>query len=188
LAKPIRDLTEKTLATRQLYSGRILDVREDEVRLPDGKTGTREYVRHPGAVVVIPLLDSGEVVLEHQWRHPLGRVFIELPAGKIDRGEDTLDCAKRELLEETGYVAREWTLLATMHPCVGYSDERLVYYLARGLSHEGARPDDGEHLEVFTMPLVETLEWIREGRITDAKTVAGLFWAEKLVKGEWPGA
>jgi ADP-ribose diphosphatase len=188
VAKPTRDLTEKTLATRQLHRGRLLDVREDEVLLPDGNRGTREYVRHPGAVVVIALLDNADVVLEHQWRHPLERAFIELPAGKIDTGEDTLACAKRELLEETGYVAREWRELTTLHPCVGYSDERLVYFLARGLSHEGARLDDGEHVEVFTASLAQALEWVRQGRITDGKTVAGLFWAEKLLNGEWPGA
>lgn len=187
MAKPNRDLSEKTLSSRILYQGRLLDAREDRVLLPDGKTATREYLRHPGAVVVLPLLDNGEVVLEHQWRHPLGRVLIELPAGKIDPGEDTLACARRELLEETGYVAREWRELATMHPCVGYSDERLIYYVARGLAHQGARPDDGEHLEVFSAPLQQALEWIRDGRITDGKTVVGLLWAEKLVKGEWPG-
>jgi len=185
VAKPTRDLTEHVLSSRVLHHGRMLHLREDQVRLPDGRIATREYVRHPGAVVVIAVLDGGHLLLEHQWRHPLGRALIELPAGKIDPGEDPLACARRELLEETGYVAREWRELATLHPCVGYSDERLVYYLARGLTHEGARLDDGEHLEVFTAPVVEALEWVREGKITDAKTVAGLFWADRILRGDW---
>ncbi len=185
MAKPTRDLAEHALSSRVVHRGRLLDVREDLVRLPDGSTATREYIRHPGAVVVIAVLDDGCLLLEHQWRHPLGRALIELPAGKLDPGEAPLACARRELLEETGYVAREWRELATLHPCVGYSDERLVYDLARGLSHEGARPDHGEHLEVFTAPLGRALEWVREGRISDAKTVAGLFWADRVLRGDW---
>jgi ADP-ribose pyrophosphatase len=185
LAKPPRDLTERTVASRVLLRGRLLDVREDRVLLPDGSTATREYIRHPGAVVVIALLDDGQVVLERQWRHPLGRALIELPAGKLDAGEDVLSCARRELAEETGYVAGCWSELATVHPCVGYSDERLVFFLARGLRQEGARPDHGEHLEVFSATLDRALEWAREGAITDAKTLIGLFWAEKLLRGGW---
>lgn len=185
MAKPTRDLTEHALSSRVLHRGRMLELREDQVRLPDGRTATREYIRHPGAVVVIAVLDDGRLLLEHQWRHPLGRALIELPAGKLDPGEEPLACARRELLEETGYVAREWRELATLNPCVGYSDERLVYFLARGLTHEGARPDDGEHLEVFTAPVGQTLEWVREGRISDAKTVAGLFWADRIMRGDW---
>jgi ADP-ribose pyrophosphatase len=186
VAKPSRDLTERTVSSRVLHRGRLLDVREDRVLLPDGKTATREYIRHPGAVVVIALLDDGRLLLEHQWRHPLGRDLIELPAGKIDAGEDVLACARRELAEETGYVAERWSELATVHPCVGYSDERLVYFLARGLRHEGARPDDGEHLEVFSATLDQALEWARQGAITDGKTLIGLFWAEKVLRGGWP--
>jgi len=185
VAKPTRDLAERALSTRVVHRGRLLDVREDRVRLPDGSTSTREYIRHPGAVVVIAVLDGGELLLEHQWRHPLGRALIELPAGKLDPGEEPLACARRELLEETGYTARDWRELATLHPCVGYSDERLVYFLARGLSHEGAQPDHGEHLEVFSASLDRALDWVREGRISDAKTVAGLFWAERILRGDW---
>lgn len=187
MARPTRDLAEHALSSRVVHRGRLLDVREDRVRLPDGSISTREYIRHPGAVVVIAVLDGGQLLLEHQWRHPLGRTLIELPAGKLDPGEEPEACARRELLEETGYVAREWRQLATLHPCVGYSDERLVYFLARGLTHQGARPDHGEHLEVFGASLDQALDWVREGAISDAKTVAGLFWAERVLKGGWEG-
>lgn len=186
MARSSRDLTERTLSTRVLARGRLLEVHEDRVSLPDGSTATREYIRHPGAVVVIALLDDGQLVLERQWRHPLGRVLIELPAGKLDAGEDMLSCARRELAEETGYVAERWSQLASVHPCVGYSDERLVFFLARGLRQEGARPDHGEHLEVFSATLEQALEWARQGAITDGKTLIGLFWTEKVVRGGWP--
>jgi ADP-ribose pyrophosphatase len=186
LAKPSRDLTERTLSSRVLLRGKLLDVRQDEVELPDGSCATREYIRHPGAAVMIALLEDGQLVLERQWRQPLGRALIELPAGKLDAGEDPLACARRELAEETGYIAERWRELATVHPCVGYSDERLVFFLARDLRQEGARPDHGEHLEVFAARLDQCLEWAREGAITDGKTLIGLLWAEKIRRGEWP--
>jgi ADP-ribose pyrophosphatase len=136
-------------------------------------------------VVIIPLLSNGELVLERQYRYPLHREFYELPAGKIDAGEDPLNCAQRELLEETGYMAERWRYITTLHPCIGYSDEKLIYYLAEGLTFKGASLDDGEYLEVFTLPLAAALDWIREGKITDNKTVSGLLWADKMLRGEW---
>lgn len=185
MAKPPLDLTETPLSSQQVFDGRLLHVHVDQVGLPDGKQTVREYITHPGAVVIIPLLDNGELVLERQHRYPLRRDFYELPAGKIHPGEDPLLCAQRELLEETGYTAANWRHLATLHPCIGYSDEKLVYYLAEGLVFEGASLDDGEHLEVFTLTLAEALGWIKAGKITDNKTVSGLFWIEKLLRGEW---
>lgn len=179
------DLTEKQLGSKTVYHGRLLEVHEDQVLLPDGNQAPREYITHPGAVVIIAVLKNGELVFERQHRYPLRRDFYELPAGKIHPGEDPLACAQRELLEETGYAAKNWTYLATLHPCIGYSDEKLVYYLARSLTHQGASLDEGEHLEVFTLTLEAAIEWVRAGKITDAKTVAGLFWAEKLAHGEW---
>lgn len=184
-AKPIPDLTETTISSRNVYDGELLHVHADRARMPDGKIAVREYITHPGAVVVIPLLSNGELVLERQHRYPLHRDFFELPAGKIDSGEDPLACAQRELLEETGYTAGNWRYITTLHPCIGYSNEKLIYYLAEDLAFEGANLDDGEHLEVFTLPLATALEWVREGKITDNKSVSGLFWAEKLVRGEW---
>jgi ADP-ribose pyrophosphatase len=185
MSKPPLDLTETPVSSLDVYDGELLHVRSDCARLPDGKLAVREYITHPGAVVIIPLLANGELVMERQHRYPLHRDFFELPAGKIDGGEDPLLCAKRELLEETGYTAKSWRYITTLHPCIGYSDEKLIYYLAEELAFEGASLDDGEHLEVFTLSLPQALEWIREGKITDNKTVSGLFWAEKLLHGIW---
>jgi ADP-ribose pyrophosphatase len=182
---PKKDFYESRLGGTKVYEGRLLHVHRDEVRLPDGKTSVREYIRHPGAVVVLPLLDNGEIILERQHRYPLGRDFIEVPAGKIDPGEGTLACAQRELLEETGYVAREWQYLTTVYPCIGYADERLVYYVARGLEYRGHRRDEDEFLEIFTLPFAQALDMIRSGDICEVKTVTGLFWLEKLLAGTW---
>lgn len=180
-----KDLTEHTLNSEVVYSGRLLHVSRDEVRLPDGKSSVREYITHPGAVVIIPIADNGEVILERQHRYPLHRDFIELPAGKIDAGEDTLACAQRELREETGYTARDWQYVTTVYPCIGYTDERLVYYLARGLEFSGRQPDEDEFLEILQLPFAHALGLIKSGEICEAKTVVGLFWLEKILKGEW---
>lgn len=179
------DLTEKTLSSRNIYDGRLLHVREDQVLLPNGNTSTREYIVHPGAVVVVPLLDNGDVLMVRQFRYPLQRDFLELPAGKIDPGEDVLACGQRELLEETGYAARDWRLLTTIHPCIGYSDERLLIYLAKDMTEHGHRRDEDEFLENIRLPLATAMEWVRDGRISDVKTMVGLFWAEKLARSEW---
>jgi len=179
------ELTEKQLDSRLMYDGNFIKVRKDTVLLPDGSTSTREYITHPGAVAVLALLDNGKLVMERQFRYAPQREFIELPAGKIDHGEDILLCAQRELLEETGYVAREWIHLTTAWPCIGYADERLEYFLARGLTHEGRQLDDGEFLEVFELSLAEALEWVRAGRINDSKTIVGLFWLEKALNEGW---
>lgn len=175
------DFTETTLTTRLAYDGQLLQVREDLVRLPDGKTARREWVRHPGAVIIIPLLDADTVIMERQFRYPLGRHFYELPAGKIEAGEDPLATAQRELIEECGYTAASWRHLATLHPCVGYSDERFELYLARDLSHVGRALDDGEFLEVVPMAVDEALRGIKDGRITDVKALAGLAWLKCLL-------
>ncbi len=182
--KPFRNLVEERIGGEWVYRGRLLKVRRDVVRLPDGATAEREYIDHPGAVAVIALTASGELVMERQHRYPLGRDMIELPAGKIDAGETPLASAKRELREETGYRASSWRHVATIHIAVAYSTERIEMFLAKGLKHVGAKLDDEEFLEVFTLPLARGLEWVRNGRITDSKTVAGLFWAEKLISKE----
>jgi ADP-ribose pyrophosphatase len=179
------DLTETQIASETVFQGKLLRVKCDSVRLHDGRPATREYVEHDGAVMIIPLLDSGELLMERQYRYVLRRHCLELPAGKIDPGEEPLGTARRELLEETGYVAREWTYLATIHPTVAYSTERILVYLARGLEHRGSSLDDGEFLEVLNLPLAALLELVRTGEITDVKTVIGVFWLEKLLRGEW---
>lgn len=175
-----KDLTETFLEGEQVFSGRLLKVRRDRVRLPDGKETVREYIRHPGAAVILALLDDDRVVMVRQFRYPLGREFIELPAGKLDPGESHEATAKRELLEETGYVATEWRRLGIIHNAIGYSDEGIEIWLARRLQQRAPQLADGEFLEAFTLPLADALEMVRDGRITDAKTVAGLLWLKSF--------
>jgi ADP-ribose pyrophosphatase len=179
------DLTEAEVGSVWVYRGKLLQVRRDTVRLPDGGMTEREYIEHPGAVAIIALTDSGELVMERQYRYPLRRDMIELPAGKINPGEPPLETAKRELREETGYTAASWRHVATIHLAIGYSDERIEIFIAQHLKHLGSRLDEAEFLEVFTLPLASALEWVRKGKITDSKTVAGLFWAEKVLDGGW---
>ena len=177
------DLKETCIDSAVVYDGGFIKVLKDNVRLPDGSVSTREHIAHPGAVAVLALLDNGKLVMERQFRYAPQREFIELPAGKIDHGEDILTTAQRELLEETGYVASEWTHLTTAWPSIGYANERIEYFVARGLVHQGKQLDDGEFLEVFELSLGEALEWIRQGKINDSKTIVGLFWLEKMLKG-----
>jgi ADP-ribose pyrophosphatase len=174
-----KDLTEHEVASESVFDGVLLRVRRDTVRLPDGSSGGREYIDHPGAVAIIPILDSGDIVFERQYRYPLRATMIEIPAGKIDPGEAPLATAQRELLEETGYTATEWRHLLTFHPVIAYSTERIEIFLARGLSLQEAKLDAGEFLEVFTAPLATALEWVRTGRITDSKTIIALMWLDK---------
>jgi ADP-ribose pyrophosphatase len=179
------DFSEVTVSSDVVFRGKLLSVVSDRVRLPDGAESIREYIHHPGAAMVLAFLDERTILLERQFRYPLRRHFIELPAGKIDPGEDPLDTARRELREECGYEAGQWRHLATLHPGIGYTDERIELYLARDLRHVGHALDVGEFLEVFPLRIEEALEWIRQGRITEAKAVTGLLWAEKLSRGEW---
>lgn len=176
-------LAEQTLQSRLAWQGRFLRVFEDTVRAPDGHLAPREYLRHPGAVMIVPVLDSGEVVLERQYRHPLRRSFVEFPAGKIDPGEDILACAQRELREETGYTAAEWVHLGGFHNAIGYCDEKIEVFLARGLRREGACADRGEVLEVFTASLRQLLDRIGDGTVTDVKTIVGAYWLERHLAG-----
>lgn len=168
-------LEEVQLASESVFDGRLLKVRRDRVRLSDDTEGMREYICHPGAVVVVAVLPDGRILFERQFRYPLRRVFVELPAGKIDSGEAILDCARRELREETGYEAQTWRHIGTIHPCIGYSDERIEIFLARDLHHVGHARDAGEFLDVFTLSSAEAEAAVHAGVITDGKTISALF-------------
>ena len=179
------DLTEHESGSETVFQGKLLQVKRDTVRLPDGKPATREYIQHNGAVMIIPLLESGELVMERQYRYVMRRHCIEFPAGKIDAGEEPLAAGRRELLEETGYVAREWIYLTSINPTVAYSTERILVYLARGLEQRESKLDEGEFLEVLKLTPAALLELVRAGEIGDVKTVIGALWMEKLQRGDW---
>ena len=178
-------LIETPLSSETVFHGRLLHVQLDHARLPNGNESTREFVIHPGATAIVPVLDNGKLLLERQFRYPLKRVFIELPAGKIDAGEDPLTTGQRELLEETGYSAREWIYLAVQHPCIGYSNEVIHIYLARGLEAGQHQRDEDEALQLIEASLAECLDMVQRGEITDGKTIVGLMWAEKYLQGQW---
>jgi ADP-ribose pyrophosphatase len=178
----LKDLTEHCISTERVFDGALLKVHRDRVRLPDGSQGAREYIRHPGAVAIVPLFDDGRVLLERQFRYPHRREFIELPAGKLEPGEPHLDTAKRELLEETGYTAKEWAHMGVIHTAIAYTDEAIDLFVARKLTLQDRKLDQGEFLETFVVPLDEAIAMIRDGRITDAKSVAGLLWMKTFGK------
>jgi ADP-ribose pyrophosphatase len=179
-------LSETLIQSESLFNGRFLTAKRDTVRLPSGGTGTREYVVHPGAVVVVPMLADGRVVIERQFRYPVGRVMIEFPAGKLDAGESPFTCGQRELLEETGYSASEWAYAGAMHLAIAYSTEIIHIYFARGLTLGERALDEGEHLDVATATLPELLQWSQSGALTDAKTLTCLLWLQNVLSGSWP--
>lgn len=179
-------LVETKISSEQVYKGSFLHILRDTVRLPDGKQATREYVVHPGAVVVIALLDDGRVVLERQHRYPVGRVMVEFPAGKLDACENPQFCGQRELLEETGYTATQWAYAGPMHLAIAYSDEVLHIYFAKGLTLGERQLDDGESLDVFTATPEELLAMCGQGLVTDAKTLTCTLWLQNVLSGAWP--
>jgi len=183
-------LRELRQSSDKILSGRFLQVFSDQVTLPDGKSTFREFIVHPGAVMVIALLiddmDQTRIVLERQFRYPMGQVMIELPAGKRDGQEDLLLCAQRELREETGYNAAQWAHAGVLHPCISYSTEYIDIWFAQGLQAGLRQLDAGEFLEVFSASSEEFFAWCRDGRITDAKTLTGALWLQNYLSGAWP--
>lgn len=168
-------LIETGLENERVFDGKMLSVRRDRVRLPDGGTAMREFVVHPGAALIVAELADGRLVLERQYRYPVGRVMLEFPAGKLDTGETALATAQRELREETGYTAKRWTPIATLHPNVGYSTEIIEVFLARELTYIGANLDEGEFLDVVLKSEAELLDAFDRGALTDGKSIAALF-------------
>ena len=178
------DLSEHHIETEQIVEGKFIRMHTDRVRLPDGSESHREYVLHPGAVVIAAFVnnnvDAEMLVFEHQYRYPVGRHFIELPAGKIDAGEAQQETAQRELLEETGYVSDTWQHALTMHPTIGYANEHIELYIAKNVTYVGHQRDEGEFLEVFMMSLSDAVERIGRGEITDTKTAFSLLWLDRF--------
>jgi ADP-ribose pyrophosphatase len=179
-------LRETTIESISVWRGAFLDVRQDRVGLPDGSSARREYIVHPGAVMIVPLLDDGRVVVERQWRYPMKKAMLEFPAGKLEASEPVLTCAVRELAEETGYRAAEWARAGATHNAIAYSDEIIEVWFARGLQRGERQLDAGEFLDVFEASVEDLEAAARDGLLTDAKTLVGLLWLQNWRAGRWP--
>ena len=174
------DLKEHKISSTQIVSGKLIDLYLDNVRLPNGKQSTREWLNHPGAVCLVPILNNGDILLIRQFRYGPREEFIEIPAGKLDKNEEPLKCGLRELEEETGYKSNKLTFLTNIHPAIGFSNEKMWMYLAEELELSEKKLDDDEFLELLPTPLNVALEWVFSGKITDVKTIIGILWMKEL--------
>jgi ADP-ribose pyrophosphatase len=180
-----RDLTETQLESTLVYQGKFLKLRQDQARLPDGSTGSREYIVHPGAAAMVPLFDDGRVLIERQFRYSVRREFIEIPAGKIDPGETSLQTAQRELIEETGYRAEQWAFMTRIHPAIGFADELIDIYLCKGLTKTQQKLDAGEFVEIEMVTLGWLMDQLKAGHLSDVKTQISTLWLDNLYSGRW---
>lgn len=176
-------LREDRISGEDIYGGIFLKMKRDTVSLPDGQQAVREYLTHPGAVAIVAVLDDGRVLLERQYRYPIAKTCIEIPAGKLDPHEAPLFCAKRELEEETGYSAKKWSFIRRIHPVISYSTEFIDIYLAEGLEPGASKLDEEEFLDVFAAPLEKLIAWVEEGEITDVKTTISVYWLDRYRRG-----
>ena len=177
------DLKESKLSSEAIFQGRLLEVRKDEVELPNGKTSTREWINHPGAVCCVPILPDGKIALIRQYRYPVQEEMIELPAGKLDRGEEPEKCAVRELEEEIGYYPGKLTFLTHIHPAIGFANEKMWLYLADDLEKTDSKLDEDEFLELIPTDLSEAVQMVWDRKISDVKTIIGLLWVQRLLSG-----
>jgi ADP-ribose pyrophosphatase len=176
------NLTETTLVSHSIFSGRMLKVFLDKVQLPNDKTSTREWIEHPGAACIIPILPDGKLGMIRQYRYPAKRVFIEFPAGKLDKGESPEDCANRELEEEIGYSAGKLKFLTKIHPAIGFSNEQMWLYLAEDLTKTNGKNDENEFIEFAPLKIAEAMDKVKNGEISDVKTMIGLFWLQQFLQ------
>lgn len=176
-------LREERISGEDIYGGIFLKMKRDKIKLPDGEEAVREYLTHPGAVAIVAILDDGRVLLERQYRYPIAKACIEIPAGKLEIGEDHLLCAKRELEEETGYTAKKWSYIRRIHPVISYSTELIDIYLAEELVPGKSHLDDEEFLDVFAAPLEQLIGWVENGEITDVKTTISAYWLDRYRRG-----
>jgi len=176
-------LREERISGEDIYGGIFLKMKRDKISLPNGEEAVREYLTHPGAVAIVAILDDGRVLLERQYRYPIAKACIEIPAGKLEIGEDHLLCAKRELEEETGYTAKKWSYIRRIHPVISYSTELIDIYLAEDLVPGKSHLDDEEFLDVFAAPLEQLIGWVEDGEITDVKTTISAYWLDRYRRG-----
>ena len=177
------DLKESKLSSEAIFKGRLLDVRKDEVELPNGKTSTREWINHPGAVCCVPILPDGKIALIRQYRYPVQEEMIDLPAGKLDSGEEPEKCAVRELEEEIGYYPGKLTFLTHIHPAIGFANEKMWLYLAEDLEKTDSKLDEDEFLELIPTNISEAVQMVWDWKISDVKTIIGLLWIQRLLSG-----